>query len=237
MMADNMETMIKSIIENITLQQQNLVALDKKMESFEFKISSFSNELKSFQSNVPVIQKAVSKVDAFASDLSSIYSGLGILKSEIDKIIIYHEQLKKSTNDFIKILNSSVDSLKSSQDNYISKLEEHIANQKKENIAVSAHFDKIEKSIDLSHESFKAEFDKSIKNWVESKFDANKVDDQRPVVDAIRTEIYRKLDLIMIECQNAVLKAGNVASQIPMIDKKIENIYLTLQKYEISKKQ
>jgi hypothetical protein len=81
------------------------------------------------------------------------------------------------------------------------------------------------------------EFSTFFQKYTDEKIESLKNDLQgsSASLGALRSEIIKKLESITLDSSNAFLKANNNAQQVAILEKKIENIFLLLKKFELSK--
>ncbi len=77
----------------------------------------------------------------------------------------------------------------------------------------------------------------SLVNDFDKKLDSLKKElkESPSAASAIKEEILSKFESVSLDGSNAVIKASNSASQVALLEKKIENLYLLIKKYEINK--
>lgn len=189
-------------------------------------------------------------IDSVTSQLSIIVSDLYKINSIQDSISVLSKALLDLEREFNLFKNKYVSENKRFEERIDMRFAESLSN----NSALKNQIDELiiklsdecEKSCntismlayqETSLQNLLLIFEKNIKKWTDERILQINIPDFESIIKSLVQDVDKKLESIGIECKNAVLKAGNIANQIPMIEKKIENLYLNLQKIDISCKK
>ena len=76
----------------------------------------------------------------------------------------------------------------------------------------------------------------SIEKRINEKLEQPKEEpvDYQPVINRVRDDLTKKMELSIIDASNASLKAANAENALRMMEKKMENIVLTIRKLELA---
>jgi vacuolar-type H+-ATPase subunit I/STV1 len=119
---------------------------------------------------------------------------------------------------------SEISSAKSAQGSEISKLA----------IRIESYIADLETRISKLHHSVSITCDTLAKKVDEIIGKAKEELSSAPSIEAIKSEVMKKLETVSIDSANASLKASNSAQQIYLLEKKLENLALLLKKHELS---
>lgn len=181
-------------------------------------LSDASQRISAISSNVVTKDDLVGHVASFSKRIEALESAIQQLQIGLDS----HGAFIESAHGKIAKTNISVDDVK----NNVIALNGILSSMK-------GSIDSVRKdaSVNLAAESAK------IVGHIGEKIDAAKTElaAHSSPIDAMRDDLLKKIEDMSIDGRNAVLKAGNSSQQIAIIEKKIENILLTLKKIDLSK--
>lgn len=220
----------KTLINDVASHQSLLVSHEAKLKKIEAIIIDVDQSYKSLVDEVADIQNKLGTLKNVSSDLSS-------LKNSFECCV---KSLKEVNNDLSKRIeknDSKIVSIEKSISNDRGELEgvlgeykQCILDQNREGIRLSKKINEQGNEVVVALK----DFDKSIKEWTEKKILEMLPKDNSSYFETLKSDLLKKLEVVGIDCMNAVLKAGNISNQIPMLEKRIENISLILKKYELN---
>lgn len=210
-----------SSIEN---NKNNLNQLDFLKSSLENMSSYFSKIFNDNKSDVLKLQNSsASKSELLDHEnknhekLNDLKNNLSNLQSSVSEISKDHPLLKASSQDASSNLMYLHSALKDLQD------------KNKTDYSLKDLRSELSNLVKNTSDSLNSNFDQKL-NEVKAL-----VDNSPDMLDKVKRDILQKLDAVSLDGSNASIKASNCSQQILMIEKKIENIYLLLKKFELNK--
>ncbi len=233
-----------SFMKNYNDQCQSMYKItNSTISSQNAKFEDFSKDLIRFKSDQNDLVVLINKIDdkysillqkltdscvtrsEFEEQNNFVESKLKSIQSSFSNI---HNELERLDNQVVLNLNKntefSVES-KSTKD-FIEQVQEKIRNLHSLNNTLKQDF---YNSLIVYTNSINEDVSKRFSNF---KIELKESPDSS---NSIKSEIISKLDSVALDGSNALLKASNSAQQISILEKKIENIYLLLKKFEINK--
>lgn len=218
------------LINDVASHQTLLIDHSARLKKVEDVIIDVKQSYKSLVDEVADIQNTLGTLKNVSNELSN-------LKSYFDAFIQSVKEIKDDILNRIGSHDSKIVSLDQSISNHkgffegiLEEYKQCILDQNREGIRLNKKIDAQESELTCALKNL----EQSIKVWSESKIMEMLPKDYTPIFENLKSEVVKKLEIIGMDCMNAVLKAGNISNQIPMIEKRIENIMLTLKKYELS---
>lgn len=218
------------LINDVASHQTLLIDHESRIKSIEGIIIDVKQSYKSLVDEVADIQNTLGTLKNVSNEISNLRS---YLDSFIQSVKDIQEQLfnRIGSNDSkIVSLESAISQDKGMYEGIFGEYKQCLLDQNREGIRLSKKID----SQANEHISALQNLEQSIKTWSESKILEMLPKDATPIFENLKSEVLKKLEVIGIDCMNAVLKAGNISNQIPMLEKRIENIMLILKKYELN---
>lgn len=240
-------------------QLENLTA--KESGNLLSKIVELSNYLdqlkKSNENNYSIIQQFgtnhILQINKINEDINNYTLGLRDLSKDANENNKRIDVLSKSVsllNSSLKTTSNKVEDFSESLANIAKKhdsLKKEISTVSASNIAFSQQSEHLIHKIpdfkdwasqvlvktDASLQDVRLELKNKISTGIENVRTELKEDPL--TVDFIKKEFKNSLESLALDSKNAYLKSNNSSQQIQLLEKKIENINLTLKKYELSK--
>jgi archaellum component FlaC len=201
----------------------------EQIAKFEISLGQFQKSIDNLMSVFSSIRMDLAKIESFPSDIIGVKSQLGIVLSTIENLQSNFSYQIRSIKDEFQQIKDSHGSLKGFVDGLDSQVKNTELKAEKSNISL---LDKLRDQDNILSKLYGIE--ENIKFWVASKLEQNKPLDNTNNFENFKSELLKILEIVKIDSQNAFLKAGNISMQIPMLEKKIENIVLTLKKYDLN---
>lgn len=215
---------------DVNSHQILLINHEAKLKNIEATILDIKQSYKSLVDEVADIKNTLGTLKNVSNEISHIKV---YLDSFIQSVKEIKEDIYKrmgSSDSKIVSLESAMSNDKGTFEGILGEYKQCILDQNREGIRLNI---KIEGKASEASAAIK-NLEKSLKEWSESKLLELLPKDNTYLFENFRNELLKKLEVIGIDCMNAVLKAGNISNQIPMLEKRIENISLILKKYEIN---
>lgn len=185
-------------------------------------------------SQIPLLSGEIKDNHRFANEVSA--------KADITKAL---DTRIKDHAEMIDNLNKTINQMKNEVDKNIAKVNDN-ANSYREN---SANRDLTEKWLKDLEEKFSSinvrmkgisneyeETKKKVKEHVELRSGeiSSQMCKKHKEMDAFQDQMKEKIDIVSLDNTNSVLRCQVLDQQVKVIEKKIENIYLLLRKYDLS---
>jgi DNA anti-recombination protein RmuC len=217
------------IIGLVSDNSRDIQTQKDQISKFEMSLGQFQKSIDNLMNVFSSIRMDLAKLESFPSDILGVKSQLGIVLSTIENLQSNFSFQIRSIKDEFQQIKDSHGSLKGFVDGLDSQVKNTDTKSEKFNEDILGklrdHDNILSKLQDI---------EENIKFWVTSKLDENKPLDMTNNLENFKSELLKILEIVKIESQNAFLKAGNISMQIPMLEKKIENIVLTLKKYDLN---
>ena len=250
-------TLVKDILANHAINVEDVSAKLRALVSVvEQKVSNITQRIEQIHSKVDVnkdlhnelsvkVGESVAQVNSRLSATSSQLNALSANAASKDDLATLTATFNKRIDgllEYIKKLEEvatkqmvSVDAAHSKigqTNSTIVDIQSNVSSLNNSTISLQSSIDKLvnDFNMKLSSEVVKLRVD------VDSRIIAakNELAALGTPCDALRTELIKKIDDMSLDGRNAVLKASVSSQQITIIEKKIENIYLLLKKFDLA---
>jgi hypothetical protein len=211
------------------------IDLDKFKESYSLSIQDIfkRHELLSC-----LISDASARVSSLQSDVKA--------KASKDDHKAYVDDKVKTLQDQVVSFSFKADALDERiQQNKIEKIQDDslrysLISQMNEKVKhcddlkkfVEDSLNSISESIQMKHAHLLSQVESSLS---QAKSDISNSSDPSKALDVLRSDFMKKVEGMALDTSNALLKSANSSQQILILEKKIENIFLILKKFELSK--
>jgi len=218
------------LINDVASHQTLLLDHESRLKKVEAIILDVKQSYKSLVDEIADIQNTLGTLKNVSNELSN-------LKANLDSFIQSVKEVKEDLLKRVGANDSKIVSIEAAISNdkgfiegVLGEYKECILDQNREGIRLNKKIDNQGSEVLGALKSL----EQTIKEWSETKILEMLPKDNTSYFENLKSEVLKKLEVIGIDCMNAVLKAGNISNQIPMLEKRIENISLILKKYELN---
>jgi len=224
------------------------ISMDKTSSEFAFALQERSKKILDVCSEVNDLKNSASSLNS--EILNASYSLKGFVSEEIKKSAsredfnVLNKNISQSFQSIQSInerLSSIEDSLQKQNGDSISRYSDFIGQMDELRSRLdqfSSSLMNLNLNVDRNNTGFfdqVCQLKQSVLDAVDSKIASAKDDLSKtpPPVNALRDELKSLIESSSMDSQNAILKASNVDKKITFAEKKIENIYLMLEKLNL----
>ena len=233
-----------SIFEDLRLK------VDTYGAQFQILHSKAESNAKALEDHKQLFSKFVGNHNKVVSDFNEVVTKL---KNDIDKSLNHKTQVINSlaqNQDAIGFLNASRDSIKTSLDKLTdahikfkdsseasqtelakqhAKLSKTVASLPSLQEWANTLYAKFQQDMGYREKQATAYVDTKVKQLAKD-FDANPLS-----AESIKTALFNEIQALALDGKNAYLKSNNCATQLALLEKKLENLNLLIKKHELTK--
>lgn len=259
-LSDKIESFLSSVSSMSSSQKDLKDRLEALVFSYNDSIKLFAEEHKNF---FGFINDAKSKLeslsgssDSVKKDIQSLFAHKPELESKIEAvhdsiqdhpafakadeniaILAAQQMLHKSSCDLVK---NSLDAVKSSQSSALKDLDALKRICDGNDLDLNAISQEIQKLKLYIHESFQAVHSGHLESMNALRSEMNSKIDSIPQpekisLDGIKADFSKQIEPAAFDAKNANLRSSNNESKVIILEKKVEQLYLLISKYELNK--
>lgn len=224
--------------------------IDTYSAQFQILHSKVDSNAKSLDDHKSYVAKFVSNTNKIVSDFNEVVSQI---KNKMESL---YEESKK-IHDSIELQRSAISTLSSSQDSYKKSIDNLLTDHIKFKDATEASqaaaakdqaklakaiaslpslqewannlYGRVQQDAAYREKQATAYVDKKITE-LSKDFDSNPLSAQ-----SIRNDLFNEIQALALDGKNAYLKSNNCATQLALLEKKLENLNLLIKKYELNR--
>lgn len=209
------ESNAKTLDEYKNYVSKFVASNNKIFQDFNEVVSKIKNDLQNSS-----VQK-----DQIINSLSQFQNSLGALNAWRDAV---QTSLNKLTDDHIKFKDATAAS-QASQAKDISKLTQTIAALPSLQEWANTLYAKVQDNLAYRDKQATAYVDTKVKQLAKD-FEENPLS-----AEGVKAALFNEIQALALDGKNAYLKSNNCATQLALLEKKLENLNLLIKKYELTK--
>ncbi len=207
----------------------NAKSLDEHKNFFNKFTATHNKIFQDFNEAVSKIKESVSKVLEENVEFKKSQNEIIIALNNLDKPIRTAKiQIDKLTDSHIKFKDVAEES-QASQAKEIVKLKQSIAALPSLQEWANTLYGRIQQDAAYREKQATAYVDTKVSQLAKD-FDANPLS-----AEGVKTALFNEIQSLALDGKNAYLKSNNCATQISLLEKKLENLNLLIKKYELNK--
>jgi chromosome segregation ATPase len=187
---------------------QNFIDFDKFVSKIKDQVSSCLEQ-----------NAEITKIQSdYQLCLNTIARPIGLTKAGLDKLTADHIRFKDSTEASQAALTKE-----------ISKLTASVAALPSLQEWSNKLYGRVQQELTYREKQATAYVDKKVESLAKD-FDSNPLS-----AEGVKNALFKEIEALALDGKNAYLKSNNCATQITLLEKKLENINLLIKKYELNK--
>lgn len=179
-----------------------------------------------------IVSEIKKKLDAVPEESKKLAHSVELQRSVLDNVVVSHEVCKKSLEklltDHIKFKDASEASQAELSQSH-AKLVKTVASLPSLQDWANNLYGRVQDNLAYREKQATAYVDGKIKQLAKD-FEENPLS-----AEGVKTALFKEIETLALDGKNAYLKSNNCATQLALLEKKLENLNLLIKKYELTK--